>query len=505
MILQKWIEAAKVYCDRRMLKMLLLGFSSGFPYLLVFGTFNLWLKDAGVSLAAIGLFSLAKAPYSMKWLWSPIVDRVKLPLFWRLGRRRGWALCSQIGLLFALLGMSITNPALNPWHMAVFAFLTVVASATQDIVLDAYRIESFNNREQGAGVAVFVLGYRFGSIFSGAGALFMAAVMSWENVYKIMALGALVGIVTILLSKEPKEVDVLRPRGDKKSFWQRGIRFLKNALYNPLADFMTRPHWLLILVFVFLYRMSDAYIAPMAYPFYDDMGFSKIQIASIIKVYGIIATIAGTLLGGLLVSRYGIIKSLLWCGVLQGISNLIFVWQAYAGNNIYVLMLTISVENISGGMGTAAFVAYLSALCNVAYTATQYALLSSFMSLARDVFAATSGFVVTAVSWPMFFVLTSFMSVPALLILLYLAKKRSFGVPSDFIWHSRVDEVADAVGQDGTEPSGKAHLPRKSNKSDVALNSSSNNFSGFISFHKKRHGAGVLISNARTNESGTNN
>ena len=223
MILQKWIEAAKVYCDRRMLKMLLLGFSSGFPYLLVFGTFNLWLKDAGVSLAAIGLFSLAKAPYSMKWLWSPIVDRVKLPLFWRLGRRRGWALCSQIGLLFALLGMSITNPALNPWHMAVFAFLTVVASATQDIVLDAYRIESFNNREQGAGVAVFVLGYRFGSIFSGAGALFMAAVMSWENVYKIMALGALVGIVTILLSKEPKEVDVLRPRGEKKSFWQRGV------------------------------------------------------------------------------------------------------------------------------------------------------------------------------------------------------------------------------------------------------------------------------------------
>lgn len=423
---RKWIEAGKVYFDRRMLVMVLLGFSSGFPYLLVFGTFNLWLKDAGVSLAAIGLFSLAKAPYSLKWMWSPIVDRVKLPLFNRLGRRRGWALFAQIGLFFALLGMAVTNPALHPWHMAVFAFLTVVASATQDIVLDAYRIESFNNREQGAGVAVFVLGYRLGTIFSGAGALFMAAVMDWEDVYKIMALGALVGMVTILCSHERQEVEILHPKGEKLRFGERALRFLKNAVYNPLAEFMTRPHWVLILLFVFLYRMSDAYMAPMAYPFYDDMGFSKVEIASVIKVYGVIATIGGTLLGGLVVSRFGIVRSLLWCGILQGISNLVFVWQAYAGHNIYVLMMTIAVENISSGMGTAAFVAYLSSLCNVAYTATQYALLSSFMSLARDIFAATSGFVADAVSWPVFFILTALMSVPGLVILLYLMHKRSF-------------------------------------------------------------------------------
>ena len=426
---QKWIEAGKVYCDRRMLVMLLLGFSSGLPYLLVFGTFSLWLKDAGVSLAAIGLFSLARTPYSLKWLWSPIVDRVRLPLFGRLGRRRGWALCAQIGLFLALGGMSVTNPALHPWHMAVFAFLTVVASATQDIVLDAYRIESFNNREQGAGVAVFVLGYRFGTLFSGAGALFMAAVLPWEDVYKIMACCVVIGMITILCAKEPLQTELLPAKGEKKSFFARGVRFLKNAVYNPLADFMGRPHWVLILLFIFLYRMSDAYMAPMAYPFYDDMGFSKIEIASVIKVYGVIATIVGTLVGGLLVSRFGIIKSLLWCGVLQGLSNLIFVWQAYAGHNIYVLMVTISIENISGGMGTAAFVAYLSSLCNSAYTATQYALLSSFMSLARDVFAATSGFVAGAISWAAFFVLTSLMSVPALIILLYLVRKRSFGEP----------------------------------------------------------------------------
>ena len=428
-MLQKWIEAGKVYWDRRMLTMILLGFSSGFPYLLVFGTFNLWLKDAGVSLAAIGLFSLAKTPYSLKWMWSPIVDRVKLPLFNRLGRRRGWALFAQIGLFFALLGMAVTDPALHPWHMAVFAFLTVVASATQDIVLDAYRIESFSNREQGAGVAVFVLGYRLGTIFSGAGALFMAAVMEWEDVYKIMALGALVGMVTILFSREPRKEEVWRPQGERASLAARAVRFLKNAVYNPLADFAKRPHWILVLLFVFLYRMSDAYMAPMAYPFYDDMGFSKVEIASVIKVYGVIATIAGTLLGGLMVSRFGIMKSLLWCGVLQGVSNLVFVWQAYAGHNIYVLMATISVENVSGGLGTAAFVAYLSSLCNVAYTATQYALLSSFMSLARDIFAATSGFVADAVSWPVFFILTALMSVPALVILLYLVHRRSFKNP----------------------------------------------------------------------------
>lgn len=426
MFFSRWIESTKVYFDRRMLAMLLLGFSSGFPYLLVFGTFSLWLKDAGVSLAAIGLFSLAKTPYSLKWLWSPIVDRVKLPVFWRLGRRRGWALFAQICLFFALLGMSVTNPALHPWHMAVFAFLTVVASATQDIVLDAYRIESFSNREQGAGVAVFVLGYRFGTIFSGAGALFMAAVMSWENVYKVMALGALVGMVTILCSREHKEAQIITAKAENLSIGRRIAVFMKNAVYDPLADFAKRKHWLLILVFVFLYRMSDAYMAPMAYPFYDDMGFSKIEIASVIKVYGVIATIIGTLLGGILVSRYGIVKSLLWCGLLQGASNLAYVWLAYAGHDIYVLMATISIDNISGGLGTAAFVAYLSSLCNVAYTATQYALLSSFMSLARDVFAATSGFVAAAMSWSAFFILTAFMALPALLILLYLAHKQSF-------------------------------------------------------------------------------
>ncbi len=423
-MLKKWLKAIEVYGDKRMLTMVLLGFSSGFPYLLVFGTFSLWLKDAGVSLAAIGLFSLAKAPYSFKWLWSPVVDRIYLPLFGRLGRRRGWALFAQIWLMLAIWGMAITNPAQNPVNMAIFAFLMVMASATQDIVLDAYRIESFNTREQGAGVAVFVLGYRFGTLFSGAGALFLAAVMSWEDVYKIMALGAVIGMIAILCAS--KEREPLRREADKtpRSFWEKALSFMRKSVVAPFTDFMRRPKWLVILLFIFLYRMTDAYMAPMAYPFYDDMGFTKIEIASIIKLFGIMATIGGTLIGGVLVNRYGIIRSLLFCGILQGLTNLSFVWQAQAGHDLTVLMTTISLDNIASGMGTAAFVAYLSSLCNKEYTATQYALLSSFMSLARDVFAATSGFLAAAVSWSSFFWLTSLMVVPSLLLLAYMVKAK---------------------------------------------------------------------------------
>lgn len=421
-----WWKAGSVYCDRRMLVMILLGFSSGFPLLLVFGTLNLWLKDSGVPLAMIGLFSLAKTPYSLKWLWSPVIDRVRLPFFSRFGRRRGWALFSQIWLMVAIWAMAVTNPAQSTIMMAVFAFLMTIASASQDIVLDAYRIESFSNREQGAGVAVFVLGYRLGTIFSGAGALFMASVMSWEDVYKIMSLGAVVGMLTILFSKEPKRVRQYQEKKLKGNWKQRLAQFMKKAVHEPLADFTKRPNWIWILLFIFFYRMSDAYIAPMAYPFYDDLGFSKAEIATIVKVFGVAATIAGTLIGGILVSRLGIVKSLLFCGLLQGLSNLVFVAQAYAGHNATIFMVTISIENIAGGMGTAAFVAYISSLCNVAYTATQYALLSSFMSLARDVFAATSGFLASEVSWATFFILTTFMAVPGMLILVYLIKQQSF-------------------------------------------------------------------------------
>lgn len=416
-MLRQWWRASQIYFDRRMTVMTALGFSSGFPLLLVFGTLNLWLKDSGISYALIGMFSLVKTPYSFKWAWAPFIDRIKLPLFSRLGRRRGWALLTQILLMMAIAGMAMTNPAQTPALMAFFAVLVVIASASQDVVLDAFRIESFNNKEQAAGSAIFVLGYRLGLIFSGAGALWLASIMSWHNVYLIMSLGAVVGMVTVLCSKEPKR-DERYKEPEAKTFKD----FIETAVYEPFADFMKRPHWGLILLFIFLYRMSDAYMGPMAYPFYDDMGFSKAQIAYVSKIYGMIATIAGGIVGGVVLNRIGIMKGLMVCGILQGLTNLVYVAQAYAGNNIYVLMATISLDNIAGGMGVTALVAYISSLCNVAYTATQYALLSSLMSFARDVFAATSGYMAQAVSWAAFFLITSLMVIPGLLLLWYLMK-----------------------------------------------------------------------------------
>ena len=235
--------------DKRMLTMIALGFSSGFPLLLVFGTLNLWLKDAGISYAAIGLFSLVKTPYSFKWAWSPIIDRIKLPLFGRLGRRRGWALFIQIILLISILGMSTVKPADAPLTMAFFAVIVTIASASQDIVLDAYRIESFNSKEQGAGVAIFVLGYRFGLVFSGAGAIWMASVMDWNSVYKIMALGTIVGMLAILCSPEPAKDEKKAEISYTGSFRKRVKKFLLTAVYDPFKDFTRRTDWALILLF----------------------------------------------------------------------------------------------------------------------------------------------------------------------------------------------------------------------------------------------------------------
>ena len=415
--MKTWLKALRVYADRRMAVMLLLGFVSGLPFLLVSSTLSLWLKDVGISLAAIGIFSLVKIPYSFKWLFSPIIDQFRLPVLGRLGRRRSWAVLLQILLMAALVAMSVTNPGISPMLFAFWVVLAALFSASQDIVLDAYRIERFRPKEQAAGVAVFVLGYRVGTIFSGAGALFMAEFWNWSTVYQVMAAGVLVGLVTVLVSKEPDDNRPSKPKTMRAT--------VVNAVVKPFTDFMKRDKWVWILLFIFFYRMSDAYVAPMAYPFFDDMGFSKIQIASIIKIYGVVATILGTVVGGAVVARIGLVKALVICGVLQGISNLVYVGQAYAGNNAQVLMVNIFIENISGGMGTAAFVAYLSSLCNKKYTATQYALLSSFMGAARDLFAATSGLVATAMTWQEFFGITTLMALPGLFILWYLIRAKA--------------------------------------------------------------------------------
>jgi len=414
-------KLSDIYCtyfNKKMLLMVLLGFASGFPFLLVFNTLSLWLKDVNFTYAAIGAFSLVKIPYAFKFLWSPIVDGFKLPVLWRIGRRRGWALLAQICLFFAIFSMSRWTPESGITFLIISALAVSFFSATLDIVLDAFRVELFSNTpdEQGSGAAVFVLGYRIGLLFSGAGALGLASIMSWNRVYFLMSLGAFVGILTVLLAKEPTSFSY---NTEKKQTFKA---FLIERIYDPIKDFTTHQNWKLILCLIFIYRLSDAYVGPMAYPFYDDMGFSKLEIAYIIKIYGMAATILGGLYGGLFLKKTGINKGLYICCYLQGLTTAFYAVQACVGHNVGLLTLTISLENFSSGMATAALVAYMSSLCNVIYTATQYALLSSLMSLARDFFAATSGYVLQQTSWPIFFILAGLMCLPAAYIIKKIEK-----------------------------------------------------------------------------------
>ena len=405
-------NAFQIYRDCRMVAMLTLGFSSGFPLALVIGTLTLWLKDSGITLATIGALSLIKTPFSFKWAWAPFVDRIKLPLLSRFGQRRSWALFAQIILFLSIFGMSTTNVQNGLTPLIIFAVMVVLSSATQDIVLDAYRIDVFEDKEQAAAAAVFTLGYRLGMIFSGAGALFLSDIISWNTVYKIMAFGAWIGMITVFCIKEPAS--------KSQTTYTDAADFIKTAVIEPFADFIKRPYWITILFFIFFYRMSDAYMSQMAYAFYDDLGFSKTQIAAASKIYGIIATIAGGFIGGIVMNKLGMFKGLFWCGILQSLTNFIYVLQAQIGNHFAMLCTTIAFDNIAGGMATIAFVAYLSSLCNKKYTATQYALLASLMTLARDIFASTSGWLAQTVNWETFFILTVFMGIPGLLLLFRL-------------------------------------------------------------------------------------
>ena len=425
-MLKQWLQSLRIYADKRMLVMAGLGFSSGFPLLLVSGTLSLWLKDCGLTYALIGAFALVKSPYSFKWAWSPLIDRIRLPLFNRLGRRRGWALFTQICLMISVFVMSRLTPSPENWKLVAFVAMAVVfCSASQDIVVDSFRIDSFDDKEQGAGSAVFVLGYRIGMIFSGAFALMLADYLSWNQVYMLMSAGALVGMLTILFSREPeKDRSYYEPSAVRLPFYPRLLRFLRRSIVAPFTDFMKHRGWYLSLGFILLFRLSDDYKAPMANLFYDDMGFTKAQIGYASKIYGMIATIVGGLVGGLVVGRKGLRYSLMLTGILQGVTNLVYIGQAAAGNNIYMLGVTICADNLAGGMATTALVAYLSSLCSVAYTATQYALLSSLMSLTRDVVSSSSGYVAGQMSWPCFFLFSAALVIPAVGLLWYMIKKK---------------------------------------------------------------------------------
>jgi len=454
---KSWLGSLKVYLDRRVISILFLGFSSGLPLALVFSTLSTWLKDVGVSKTAIGFVTLVGTAYSLKFLWSPLVDRVPLPLLTRLlGRRRSWMLVSQLALMASIFLMGSTDPSTMEglWWTVLLAVVVAFASATQDIAIDAYRVEILEEEKYGAGAANIVFGYRIAMLVSGAGTLILADQAGWFWAYTIMAAFMVVGIVATLINPEPTASAA--PAGaaageapDGEDPFQRRLRevlhWFRTAVAGPFADFIKRPGWLVILLFVAFYKYGDALLGVMANPFYLEIGFTKTEIGAVSKGFGFLMTLLGAGLGGILVARIGILRALLWGGVLQAASNLVFAWQAHVGDSIPWLIFTISVENLTGGIGTTAFVAYLSSLCNVAYTATQYALLSSLMSFARNFFAAGGGWLADQVNWVTYFLLTTAAAIPGLLLLLWLMR----------LYPARAGEQATAEESDpGAPPDG---------------------------------------------------
>ncbi|NHI02206.1 MULTISPECIES: MFS transporter [Oceanimonas] len=426
--------------------MLALGFSSGLPLLLVFGTLSFWLREAGVSRTSIGFFSWVALAYGVKWLWSPLVDRLPLPLLSRwLGRRRGWMLFSQGIIMAALTGMALSDPTTDLAQLALFALAVAFASATQDIVIDAYRIESAPERLQGALAAAYMTGYRLAMILAGAGALAIAAwagsdtgynMTGWQTAYLAMAGCMLVGVITCLLLHEP-DVDLGAQQRSQQEHrarlvtagwpgWLAGLMaFGKSAVVAPFADFIGRFGWhaLLILGLIASYRIADVVMGVMANPFYVDMGFSKTEIATVTKVYGVIMTLAGAAVGGVLVSRFGTLRILMLGALLTAGTNLLFALMSQLGPDVRLLTVIISLDNLSAGIATAAFITYLSSLTNVAFSATQYALFSSVMLLLPKFVAGFSGLVVDAIGYAGFFTGTAALGLPVLVLIAVVARR----------------------------------------------------------------------------------
>lgn len=416
-----WWSALSVYLERKLLLVLALGFSGGLPLALVYATLSARLAEAGVSKTAIGLFVWASTAYTLKFLWSPLVDQMRLPGLTKwAGQRRGWLLASQIGVIIGMVGLGLSDPTLSLVVVAAWAVFLAFASATQDIVIDAYRIESLSEDQQGAGAAAYVFGYRIAMAVSGGGALIVADQFGWFAAYAIMGVCMTVGIAATLIAHEPTAAQRNEDDGDReKSSWA----WIQRAVIEPFTDFIGRPHWIAVLLFIAFYKYGDALLGVMATPFYIEIGFSLTDIGWITKGFGIVATIIGGIVGGVLVLRYGILTSLLMGGVAQAASNLVFMAQAAIGPSVPFLVVTIAVENATGGMATTAFIAYLSSLCSLHYTATQYALLSSLMAFARTGFSSAGGWLADQMDWVLYFGLTTVAALPGLALLLYLMRR----------------------------------------------------------------------------------
>lgn len=439
-----WLRAWRVYLEPSSLRMLTLGFAAGLPLLLVLGTLSFRLREAGIDRSTIGHLSWVGLAYGFKWVWAPLVDRLPIPWLTRtLGRRRSWLLLSQALIMLGLVGMALADPraALEPivWCALAVAF----GSATQDIALDAFRIESAHTEQQAALAASYQTGYRLAMIWAGAGVLWLAAWAevpgaapaaaavastpeatlalsyqnaAWASAYLVMAVSMLVGVVTVLFSREPAQVPL--PPAKNAAEW------LRSALVEPFADFILRYRWqaVLILALIAVYRISDVVMGIMANPFYVDMGYTKDEVASVTKVYGVVMTLLGAFIGGVMAMRWGVMRVLMLGAALSAATNLLFAWLAGHGHDVVALIGVVSADNLASGIASAAFIGYLSSLTNINYSATQYALFSSMMLLLPKFVAGFSGDYVNAHGYAAFFNHTALLGVPVLVLVALAAR-----------------------------------------------------------------------------------
>lgn len=485
---KSWGAALRGYLEPRLIAVMFLGFSSGLPLALTGATLQIRQTEAGVDLTTIGFFALAGVSYSLKFLWSPLIDKSLPPGPLKLlGHRRGWAILFQILLVIAITALGMVDPTSSQKTTVALAIIVAFLSASQDIVIDAYRIELLDKEQQGAGSAMIQYGYRIGMLTSGAGALFIAEYYSWFAAYAVMAIAMGVGILTVLIAREPKHktpavsaddeevgavlrfltiggaaivaiavfmlvrhfveiaipapkwlpnvmatlVAAVTPVGlflllphpkTATGGYSRLYHWLNGAIIDPFRDMATRQGWVSILLFIVLFKLGDAVCGAMANPFYISIGFQKPQIAEISKVFGLVATFVGVFLGGLMNLKLGLGRTLVITGLLQLASNLMFSLQAMVGNDEHYLYATIGIENLTSGMGSAAFVAYLSGLCNLAFTATQYALFSSLAAVGRTVLSSPFGAVAEDVGWVNYFLISAVMAVPGMLLLFWMLK-----------------------------------------------------------------------------------
>ena len=422
-----WLQTLRVYLEPASLRMLTLGFSAGLPLLLVLGTLSFRLREAGIDRSTIGYLSWVGLAYGFKWLWAPLVDRVPLPGLTRLlGRRRSWLLLAQLGVAAGLVGMALADPRVSLTAVVWCALAVAFASATQDIALDAYRIESAPTEQQPALAATYQTGYRLAMIWAGAGVLWLAARAqggaagydnhAWQVAYFVMAASMALGVLTVLVSPEPAPLPLPAARSAQE--------WVQSALVAPFADFFRRYKWqaALILALIAVYRISDVVMGIMANPFYVDMGYTKDEVAAVTKIYGVIMTLVGAFVGGSLSLRFGVMRILMLGAVLSALTNLLFAWLAGHGHSVPALIAVVSADNLASGIASAAFVGYLSSLTNISYSATQYALFSSLMLMLPKFIAGFSGDYVNAFGYAGFFTSTALLGLPVLVLVALAAR-----------------------------------------------------------------------------------